>query len=122
MNNLISSEITEYWVHFQAGPTKNDLIFPRVRIKCYNDGKFILQANFYPDKKRIPENYYSTNSNLVYLHYPISMYSDIIDILRNEKPIYFTYSDPTTLGFIRTGKEPIGEGEIEAKEFELAIE
>jgi len=120
--NIITSEIKDYWVHFQAGPTKNDLIYPRARIKCYNDPDFVLQANFYPGKKRIPENYYSTNSKIVYLHYPMSMFSQILDILRNEKPIFFSYSEPTKLGFIRTGKEPIGEGELEARELEVAIE
>ncbi len=52
----------------------------------------------------------------------MSMFSQILDILRNEKPIYFSYSEPTNLGFIRTGKEPIGEGELTARELEVAIE
>ena len=42
------------------------------------------------------------------------MYDSIIDILRNEKPIYFSYSEKSKLGYIRTGKEPIGEGENDA--------
>ena len=109
---IITSEINQYWVHFQAGPTKDSLIYPRAIIKCYHDTDFVFQANFYPDKKGLPENYYDVNSKLVYLRYPMSMYSDIIDILRNEKPIYFSYSETSKLGYIRTGKEPVGEGEL----------
>ncbi len=110
---VITSEINQYWVHFQAGKTENNLIYPRAIIKCYMDDDFLVQANFYPDGKNIPKNYYDVNSKLIYLRYPMSMYGHILDILRNEKPIYFSYSDTSKLGFIRTGKEPVGEGEIE---------
>ncbi len=110
---VITSEIMEYWVHFQAGRIENKLIHPRAIIKCYNNNDFVLQANFYPDNKSIPENYHDVNSKLVYLRYPMSMYGHILDILRNEKPIYYSYSESSKLGFIRTGKEPVGEGEIE---------
>ena len=42
------------------------------------------------------------------------MYAHVIDLLRNEKPIYFSFSDVSKLGFIRTGKEPVGEGDGDA--------
>ena len=32
----------------------------------------------------------------------------------SEKPIYFSYSLNLNMGFIRTGKEPIGEGDNDA--------
>ena len=114
---LIVSEINHYWVHFQAGRTKNNLLYPRAIIKCYHDDDYVLQASFYPDGKSLPENYHDVNSKLVYLRYPMSMYANIIDILRNEKPVYFSYSEKTNLGYIRTGKEPIGEGENDADFF-----
>lgn len=110
---IINTEIDHYWVHFQAGRTEDNLIYPRTVIKCYDGEDFVLQANFYPDKKALPKNYYDSVSNLVYLRYPLSMYGHILDILRNEKPIYFSFSEKTLLGYIRTGKEPVGEGEME---------
>jgi len=114
---LIVSEINHYWVHFQAGRTKNNLIYPRAIIKCYHDDDYVVQASFYPDSKSLPENYHDVNSKLVYLRYPMSMYANVIDILRNEKPVYFSFSEKTNLGYIRTGKEPIGEGENDADFF-----
>jgi hypothetical protein len=111
---LVVSEINQYWVHFQAGRTESNIIYPRVIVKCYHDDDFVVQANFYPDNKALPENYHDVNSKLVYLRYHIHMYPHIIDILRNEKPIYFSYSDKSKLGYIRTGKEPVGEGENDA--------
>tara|TARA_R110000772_G_scaffold15252_3_gene44431 strand:- start:284 stop:646 length:363 start_codon:yes stop_codon:yes gene_type:complete len=112
--NLIGSEINHYWVHFQAGHTKNSLIYPRIIIKCYHDDDFVLQLNFYPDKEKLPENYYDVNSNLVYMRYHLMMYPNTIDLLRNEKPIYFSFSDKSKVGYIRTGKEPVGEGNDDA--------
>ncbi len=111
---LIVSEINHYWVHFQAGHTKEDHIYPRVIVKCYHDDDFILQLSFYRDSKNPPENYYDVNSKLVYLRYRLSMYPNIIDLLRNEKPIYFSYSQKSKLGYVRTGKEPVGEGDNDA--------
>ena len=111
---LIVSEINHYWVHFQAGRAGNSILYPRVIIKCYHDDDFVMQANFYTDNKSLLENYHDVNSKLVYLRYPMSMYSKIIDILRHEKPIYFSYSINLNMGYIRTGKEPIGEGDNDA--------
>ncbi|WKK64550.1 hypothetical protein [Lutimonas zeaxanthinifaciens] len=111
---IIVSEINHYWVHFQAGRTGSNLIYPKIIIKCYHDDDYVLQASFYPDNKTLPENYHDVNSKLVYLRYPVSMYANVVDLLRNEKPIYFSYSEKSKLGYIRTGKEPIGEGENDA--------
>ena len=111
--NVLTSKIDQYWVHFQAGRIENNLIYPRTIIKCYCDNNFVLQTSFYPDKKNLPDNYYDTTSKLVYLRYPMSMYGYVLDILRNEKPIYFSYYETSKQGHIRTGKEPVGEGEIE---------
>ncbi len=111
---LIVSEINQYWVHFQAGHKENVRIYPHIVVKCYHDDEYVLQASFYPDGKKLPENYLDVNHKLVYLRYPMSMYVNVIDLLRNEKPIYFSYSNTSKLGYIRTGKEPIGEGNNDA--------
>ena len=111
---VINSEITLYWVHFQAGGAEKNRVYPRALIKCYDHDDFVLQINFYPDSKSIPANNYDKRNKLVYLRYPMSMYSSILDILRNEKPIYFSYNINLNLGHVRTGKEPIGEGEYDA--------
>jgi len=111
---LIDSEINHYWVHFQAGHIENSLIFPPTIVKCYLDDDIVLQLYFYPDNKKLPENYYDVKSKLVYLRYHLSMYPNIIDLLRNEKPIYFSYSDKSKVGYVRTGKEPVGEGDNDA--------
>lgn len=110
----IDSEIDQYWIHFQGGDTKKKRVYPRALIKCYIGDTFIMQLTFYPDGQKLPENHYDKRNKLVYLRYPMSMYANILDILRNEKPIFCRYNKELNLGFIRTGKEPVGEGEYDA--------
>lgn len=45
------------------------------------------------------------------LRYHIDQFPVVMDILRNEQPVYVNYSSPT-FAQIFTGSEPIGEGEI----------
>ncbi len=111
---LITSEINLYWVHFQSGGSDQNTVYPRALVKCYHDDDFVVQINFYPDNKKVPENFYDKRNKLVYLRYHMSMYPNVIDLLRNEKPIYFSYSDSLKMGHLRTGKEPIGEGPNDA--------
>ncbi len=111
---LITSEINHYWVHFQSGGADQSKVYPRTLVKCYHDEDFVVQINFYPDGKSVPVNSYDKRNKLVYLRYPLSMYPNVIDLLRNEKPIYFSYSENLKIGYVRTGKEPIGEGPTDA--------
>lgn len=106
----IDHEITKYWVHLQAGRADDSNVYPQILVKCYHEDNFVLQVTFYPDNKALPENHYDAKSKLVYLRYPMSAYPNIIDLLRHEKPIYFSYSLNSKTGFVRTGKEPVGEG------------
>lgn len=110
----VDSEITQYWIHFQAGGVEPNQVYPPALVKCYHDDDFVLQLTFHPDNKPLPENHYDVRNKLVYLRYPMSMYHNIIDTLRNEKPVYFRWTRELNMGFIRTGKEPVGEGEYEA--------
>jgi hypothetical protein len=50
----------------------------------------------------------------IYVHVYFDMFSSMIDMLRNEKPVYAMYRDDVKVGMITTSKEPIGEGEITA--------
>lgn len=40
-------------------------------------------------------------------------YVNWIDILRNEKPLFFSYNTKTNICYITTSDEPVGEGENE---------
>lgn len=111
---VIDREIDQYWIHIQSGGSSSKTIYPHALIRCYSGEDLVMQANFFEDGKKFPDNHYDKRNKLVYLRYPLSMYQNILDLLRNEKPIYFRYTIELKQGFIRTGKEPVGEGEYDA--------
>ena len=54
------------------------------------------------------ENDYEKNG-IIRMHLPSPMLENVIDVLRNEKPVYIYFT--AGRGFLGTSSEPIGEGE-----------
>jgi hypothetical protein len=71
--------------------------------------KIIARVLFAGDSRPLPENrghpgYYS-------IYFRFSALPPIIDMLRNEKPVYFDWEEKEKRGHIKTSKEPVGEEE-----------
>ena len=49
-----------------------------------------------------------------FLYFPLEQYEKTIDLLRNEKPVYFWWGGETSLNYLRSGNETVGEGELPA--------
>lgn len=49
--------------------------------------------------------------NLYESFYPMDSYMAHIDLLRNEKPLFFFFSELDNSSYITTSDEPVGEGE-----------
>ena len=54
------------------------------------------------------ENDYESGG-IIRMHLPSIMFENVIDVLRNEKPVYIYFA--AGRGFLGTSAEPIGEGE-----------
>ena len=48
---------------------------------------------------------------IFYVNYRYEAYADVIDLLRNEKPIKLFFRDDNFAAYITTGAEAVGEGE-----------
>ncbi len=72
-------------------------------------GKAILW--FMPQGRPLPENRKRSGQNLFDVYYRITDWEAILDVLRNETPVYFNYQDTNNTAQIYTGDEPVGEGE-----------
>src|SRR5262245_3596798 len=61
----------------------------------------------------VPANasYASGSGTVYYARFRQAEFHDAIDLLRNEKPVFFQYNDTTNGAFLATGGEPVGEGE-----------
>ena len=78
------------------------------RIWFRGDGKWIGHALFKPNGSSLPAD------NEGNLHFHLEEYQHVLDLLRNEEPVYYSYvgSGPGNENSIRTSQEEIGEGEI----------
>lgn len=101
--NFIVSSIDKYKVVLYSA-TGGILAY----IHCYNGNKNVMSCEFYSDGSTLPQNRYK--GCRIGLVYPWSRFNAILDILRNEKPVYFGFILTTKLGYVNTQLEPTGEG------------
>jgi hypothetical protein len=106
-------EIKKYDVAYYAGG-KNAASYPyRAIIGLRNDDdKLIGAAYFHHNSTTMPSGDTQKASGYISCHYMAADYPQILDILRNEKPVYVEFE--TSVGHIasiRTSAEPVGEGE-----------
>ena len=77
-------------------------------IHCFHNGKGVMTCAFYNDENNVPGN--SKHGSVVHLNYPMSKFSYVLDILRNEKPLFFGFIEETKVGYVSTNREPVGDG------------
>ncbi len=79
-----------------------------------NDGTLHGALYFHKDSDTMPkQDTRNPATPYIYCHYPAEDFANIVDILRNELPIYFTWvgSETEGQGAVTTSLEPIGEEE-----------
>lgn len=52
-----------------------------------------------------------TKGDMIQLSLPASQLSVVVDILRNEGPVYIEWQESIKNAYLGTGQEPVGEGE-----------
>ena len=105
--NFISATIDRYSVVlYGKNRTPESLV---AFIHCFSGGMNVLSCEFYADDSAVPDNRYG--GCRVGLAYPWSRFSAVLDVLRNEKPVYYGYIFSTKLGYLATQQELVGEGE-----------
>ena len=96
---------TEYKIdNYSIEIYANDLKGGRTRwgqklIRLFSEGREVAQAVFARDDKEVPEPYLSGEK--IFYFAPHHYYSDVLDLLRNEKPVYIAWmpvSDPKEPG------------------------
>ena len=104
--NFISSAIDKYKVVlYGEDALAGNLV---AYIHCYHGGKNMMTCEFYSDGSALPQNRYK--GGRVGLVYPWSRFSAVLDVLRNERPLYFGFIMSTKVGYVATHLEPVGEG------------
>ena len=72
-------------------------------------------AFFYSDPADMPDtdSQNAPGNGIIHCHLPAQHFSAVLDLLRNESPIYLTYDEDKHLAYISTSLERVGEGEGE---------
>ncbi len=101
------SEIHKYMCFATARPTGGY----REAIFLYDaSGSRVADLRFTNDTISPPsEGAYGT----YILYYTREEDADVLDMLRNEKPVYFWWGGEGNLSYLRTGREGVGEGETD---------
>jgi hypothetical protein len=108
MMPIVNFNIDEYFIEYSSNNP------PEINLSSAS--KCVGKLVFKPNGSILPP---PTNPNgIVTLYYHLEDFQNIIDVLRNEKPVWLSFASitspvgsGTSYGGIRTGKEPIGEGE-----------
>jgi len=102
----MAQTIGSYSVLFYGSPSGYQTNRVQIQLKDTN-GKVVAWIRF-NDPGQFYENDYEKNG-IIRMHLPSAMFANVIDILRNEKPVYIYFT--AGRGFLGTSAEPIGEGE-----------
>lgn len=102
----MATEVKNYHVLFYGSPAGYQT--NRAQITLYGpDGKTAAFIRF-NDPGMFFEND-SQSEDIIYMHLPSAMFHNVLDVLRNEKPVYIYFAQGGA--FLATSKEPVGEGE-----------
>ena len=108
MATIIEYEVKKYAATLFSG---TNLRFNQ-RIFLYRaDGNFAAEVYFYEEGVTMPPPSGPAASGSITLTYRSNRFDSVMDILRNEKPVYVYYDEGGGNGGIATHVEPVGEGE-----------
>lgn len=104
-------EISTYLVFAYGGPDGNSGAASTISLGIPNAFAFL---RFFPAGVVIPANKVTSHVSgkpLFYVNYRYEQFGNVVDLLRNEKPVKFFFNDATLGAYVTTAEEPIGEGE-----------
>ena len=105
----MAAEVKSYHVLFYGGPDGYQTNRAQIQLSDAA-GKTLAWLRF-NDPGMAFENDYESGG-IIRMHLPSTMFQGILDVLRNEKPVYIYFAQ--NRGFLSTSKEPIGEHEVRA--------
>lgn len=106
----VTRTFTEYCVYYITGSSPTIGLPQDAEIDCFNEN--MERAGiiyFFPDNVSLPANQDTVNG--IYLYYHTSRFSDVMTMLKEEKPLYLYLDTISSSGYIGTGNEPVGEQE-----------
>lgn len=108
---MLFVEVSTYRVYAYGGPNGNGGADATVSLGIPEGWAFL---RFYPDGAGLPANSkvaHVSGKPIYYVSYRYSQLANVVDLLRNEKPIRFFFRDDNMAAYLTTADEPVGEEE-----------
>jgi hypothetical protein len=103
----VAVEVSKYHILFYGSPTGYQT--NRAQIALYGtSGSTVAFLRFNDPGMTFEEDYES--GGIIRMHLPSTMFENVLDVLRNEKPVYIYFA--AGRGFLSTSQEPVGEEEL----------
>jgi len=99
------ANVTQYHVLFYGSP--DGYLDNRAQITLYDGANVLGYVRFHDSGMPFPGD--SQSGGKILMHLPSPMFENVIDVLRNEKPINYYFASGHA--FLGTSTEPVGEGE-----------
>ncbi len=107
---MVNFSFDQYSVNLKSTVDKVSLGAAISVIYAYRGETLVGALLFYPETKLLPNARLDPKRDVIFLSYSISQFHAVLDILRNEKPLWLYYRTATDAG-LSSGREPIGEEE-----------
>ena len=100
---MVSIEIESYRIYLMSQETKR-LATIHLQLHRVKEMAFLyFQEGTLPPNKKGTQNYKT--------YWKVSQFAKVVDVLRNEKPVFFYFDEKTRVANIQTTEEPVGEDE-----------
>lgn len=100
--------IHTYAIRFHGGPKgAGDGIRGHVHLFDTHN-KMVGRIDFYDPSLTLPAD---KKDEMIHMSMPADQIHAVVDVLRNEKPIYLQWQETLKNAYLGTGQEPVGEGE-----------
>lgn len=102
----MASVVEKYHVLMYGSPSGYQT--NRAQIALYDGSNKVVAYLRFNDPGMFFENDY-LSGGIIRMHLPSHTFDSVLDVLRNEKPVYVYFAQ--NRGFLATTAEPVGEGE-----------
>lgn len=103
----MTAEVKKYHILFYGSPSGYQT--NRAQIALYDGSDKTVAYVRFNDPGMFFENDYESGG-IIRMHLPSTMFENVLDVLRNEKPIYIYFA--VGRAFLATSLEPVGEEEL----------
>ena len=106
---FVYNQFDRYVLYYISGATPTVGVPQEAEIDLFDGSERAGILYFFPDGATLPANEETVNG--IYVRYHLSRFADVIETLREEKPLYVALHTDTGVAYVGSGFEPIGEEE-----------